>query len=220
MTTDLALRRLRASNPYRAHEHVDAAALFAEITSSAPDHRLRATGRRLTRRHVVAFALTLALVAVVTSTALAVSGWFGEIIGPPEVQSEYARATKQLPVPPGYAWPHLNFPSDSVTSRGGGGAFAVSIAQSAWECSWVDAIRRHDAAGEQQAHAALNELMTKHIVVAPDGASENWSPPQRVDTPTLAYADDGGYQFKERMYEQAAAGRPALLEQSCRVNGP
>jgi hypothetical protein len=55
-------------------------------------------------------------------------------------------------------------------------------------------------------------------VIAPEGASENWTPPQSAKTPTAAYADDGGYQLKLRMYAEASAGHPQLLEQSCRAN--
>ena len=61
--------------------------------------------------------------------------------------------------------------------------------------------------------------MTNHVVIAPKGASENWSPPQ-TGVPTATYADDGGYQYKQRAYAEAAAGNPQLLEQSCRANAP
>jgi hypothetical protein len=57
-------------------------------------------------------------------------------------------------------------------------------------------------------------------VVAPDGASENWSPPDAESTPTMVFADDGGFQLTQRMYAEAAAGKPRLLEESCRANGP
>jgi hypothetical protein len=35
----------------------------------------------------------------------------------------------------------------------------------------------------------------------------------------MVFADDGGYQFKQRAYAEAAAGNPRLLQQSCRANG-
>jgi hypothetical protein len=133
------------------------------------------------------------------------------------VKSEFAKAESKLSLPPGYTWPKLNFPSDSVTSRGAGGSRAVTISQAAWECYWVQAIHDRDIAGERRARATLSDLMTNHIVVAPTGASENWSPPQS-QTPTATFADDGGYQFKQKMYAEAAAGDPQLLEQSCRAN--
>jgi len=106
-----------------------------------------------------------------------------------------------------------------VTSPGAGGAFAVNIAQTAWECYWAQAIGRHDIAGQQHARAALADLMTNHIVVAPNSASENWSPPP-TGKPVATFADDGGYQFKQRMYAQAAVGHPQLVQQSCRANAP
>lgn len=62
--------------------------------------------------------------------------------------------------------------------------------------------------------------MAENSVIAPAGASENWSPPNAEDTPTQVFADDGGFQYKQRMYADAAAGKPQLLEQSCRNNGP
>jgi hypothetical protein len=171
------------------------------------------------RRPVLVFVVALALVAVIASTALALSGWIGDIIGPSEVHSEFAKAEAELALPPGYTWPKLNFPTDSVTSRGAGGSFAVTMAQSAWECYWVQSIQRSDNAGEQSARAALSDLMANHIVIAPTGASENWSPPQ-TGKPLATFADDGGYQYKQRMYAQAAAGHPQLLAQSCRANAP
>jgi hypothetical protein len=218
MTTASAIDRLRAAKPLAPASSVDTEALFSRITSAAPDRRLRKSTRRRSRP-VLVFAVALALVAVVASTALALSGWIGDIIGPSEVSSEFTKAESQLQLPPGYTWPKLNFPSDSVTSRGAGGSYAVTMAQTAWECYWAQSIRERDIAGEQNARAALNDLMTNHVVVAPTGASENWSPPQ-TGKPLATFADDGGYQFKQRMYAQAAAGHPQLLEQSCRANGP
>ena len=218
MTTDLAFDRLRAANPFSPATTVDADALFDRITSSPHDRRLRTSSRRHYRPMVV-FAVVLAVVAVLASTAVALSGWIGDIIGPSEVRSEFAEAESRLTLPPGYTWPKLNFPSDSVTSLGAGGSYAVNMAQSAWECYWVQSIHNHDLAGERRAHAALTDLMTNHIVIAPNGASENWSPPQ-TGTPIAVYADDGGYQYKEKAYAEAAAGRPDLLEQTCRANAP
>jgi len=218
MTTELAFERLRAAKPPTPPTAVDAEALFERITSAPPDRRLHESTRRH-RRPLLVFAVALALVAVIASTALALSGWLGDAIGPAEVSSEFAKAESQLRLPPGYAWPKLDFPKDSVTSRGAGGSFAVTMAQSAWECYWVRSIRDGDGAGQRTARAALADLMTNNVVIAPNGASENWSPPQ-TGKPIAAFADDGGYQFKQRMYAQAAAGHPRLLEQSCRANAP
>jgi hypothetical protein len=218
MTTDPAFDRLRAANPFSPATSQDVDALFNRITSAAVDQRLRTPAPRY-RRPMLVFAVALALVAVLASTAFALSGWIGDIIGPSEVKSEFAKAQSKLSLPPGYTWPKLNFPSDSVTSRGAGGSRAVDISQVAWECYWVRAIHDRDTAGERRARAALSDLMANHIVVAPKDASENWSPPQS-QTPTATFADDGGYQFKQKAYAEAAAGHPQLLEQSCRANAP
>ena len=44
--------------------------------------------------------------------------------------------------------------------------------------------------------------------------------PNAASFPVAVFADDGGYQFKMRMYADAAAGHPQELIQSCRANGP
>jgi hypothetical protein len=215
MTTDPAIELLRAAKPHARPSSVDTDALFARITSAAPGGFPR---RARPRRPLLVFAVALALVAVIASTALAISGWFDDI-GPTEVHSEFAKAEQQLQLPPGYSWPKLNFPADSVTSRGAGGAYAVNMAQSAWECYWAQSIQSRNVSGGNDARAALSDLMKNHIIIAPKGASENWSPPPS-DKPVATYADDGGYQYKQHMYAAAEAGHPQLLEQSCRANGP
>jgi hypothetical protein len=219
MTTDTAFDRLRRANPCPAATTADAESLFERITSTAPDARSRRRPRTY-RRAALVLAVVAALVAVLASAAPAISNWIGDVIGKTEVTSEYADAQSKLTLPPGYAWPDQNFPANAVTSRGAGGSFAVFAAQGAWECYWVKAIRDGNVAGGRRARLALRDLMTRHIVVAPSGASENWSPPQSEHTPTAAFADDGGYELKQKMYAEAAAGRPQLLEQSCRANGP
>ena len=219
MTTDTAFDRLRSANPFPPVSSADAETLFERITVAAPAEPPRTSSRRQSRRVLVLAVVALAAVAALASTALALSGWVGDIIGASEVHSELNAAERKISLPPGYAWPKINFPKDSVTSRGAGGSYAVNISQSAWECYWVRSIRKRDAAGQQRAHAALDDLMAKHVVVAPKGASENWAPPQ-TGTPTAVYADDGGYQFKQKAYAQAAAGNAQLLEQSCAANAP
>ena len=216
--TDHTLNRLRAANPFPAGTAVDTDALFDWIVLDPPDRRVARAPRRRSRR--LAVALVAAVIACGILATGALSGWFTHIIDGPTVKAEYADAQKQLTLPPGYDWPPLHWPSNSVTSRGAGGSFAVSVDQDAWECYWVGAIHSGDLAAEQKAKAALADLMTNHIVVAPAGSPEDYSPPESATTPTAAYADDGGYQYKQRMYAAAAAGHPGLLEQSCRVNGP
>jgi hypothetical protein len=217
--TDHTMKRLRAANQFPVATTADADALFERIVLGPPDRRLSRTPRRRRRPMLVLVAAMVAF-GLLASAAYAISGWIGHIIDGPTVNAEYAAAQKQLTVPPGFAWPSLNWPPNAVTSRGAGGAFAVSIDQTAWECYWVDAIHSGDAAAQRRAQNALDDLMTNHIVVAPTGAPEDYTPPQSSDTPTLAFADDGGYQIKQRMYAEAAAGKPRQLEQSCRANGP
>ncbi|MFL5959660.1 MAG: hypothetical protein ACJ75G_05250 [Gaiellaceae bacterium] len=217
--TDHTLNRLRAANPFPAATAVDADALFDRIVHAPPDRRLARTPRHY-RRPMLVLVTALVACGLLASAAYAISSWLGDVIGGPTVKAEYAAAQKELTMPPGYTWPRLNWPPNSVTSRGAGGAFAVSLDQDAWECYWVNAIHSGDVAAQRQAQAALADLMTSHTVVAPQGASENWSPPYAADRPTQVFADDGGYQYKQRMYARAIAGRPQLLEQSCRANGP
>jgi hypothetical protein len=93
------------------------------------------------------------------------------------------------------------------------------IAIGSWECFWVDAIESGDQKAQQQAHAELKSLLHDHAVIAPAGASENWAPTGHA-FPVVAFADDGGYQYKEAMYAEAAAGQPKNLIQSCAANGP
>ncbi|HEX5467898.1 MAG TPA: hypothetical protein VFW80_02500 [Gaiellaceae bacterium] len=218
MTDDLTLQRLRAANPAPPATTVDTNALFSRITNETPEALTDRAPRR--RRRVLVLALAVLVLAVLASTAPAISNWIGDVIGPSEVSSEYAAAQKELTLPPGYSWPDDNFPSNSVTSRGAGGSLAVMTAMGAWECYWVKAIRDGDTREQRDAHAALLNLLANHVVVAPKGASENWAPPQASETPTAAFADDGGYEYKQRMYAAAAAGDSKLLAQSCRANGP
>lgn len=218
--TDQTLNRLRAANPVPAGTAVDAEALFGRIVAAPPDRRLDRTSWRRRRPTLVLVTAAVVVCGLLASGAYGISSLLGSVIDGPTVKAEYAKAQKQLTMPPGYTWPALHWPPNSVTSLGAGGAFAVSLDQDAWECYWVDAIRAGDAAEERRAQAALDDLMRNHTVIAPVGASENWSPPYAEDTPTQVFADDGGYQYKQRMYREAAAGHPRLLEQSCRANGP
>jgi hypothetical protein len=215
--TDHSLNRLRAANPFPDATNVDADALFDRIVLMPRDRRAGGVPRRSRR---LALVLVAALVACGVLASGAISGWFSHTITGPTVKAEYAAAQKQLTMPPGYSWPPLHWPANSVTSRGAGGSFAVNLDQDAWECYWVDAIHSNDLAAQRRANAALDDLMTNHAVIAPAGAPEDYTPPQSARTPTMVFADDGGYQYNQRKYAEAAAGHPQLLEQSCRANGP
>ena len=216
--TDDTLNRLSAANPFRATTTADPDALFERIVLTPPDRRLESK-RRPRRRTVLVLVTAVVACGLLASAAYGISSLLGGVIGGPTVKAEYAAAEKQLTLPPGHAWPPLHWPAHTVTSRGAGGAFAVNTAQDIWECYWVGAIKDGDVAAQQRAHAALDDLLANHAVIAPNGASENWSPPNAESTPTMVFADDGGYQFKQRAYVQAAAGNPKLLEESCRANG-
>jgi hypothetical protein len=219
MSTDAALRRLRAANPVPHPVAADADALFEQIARETPDARLLRERRRV-RRGALVVAAVVVLAAVLASTAPALSNWIGDVIGRDEIESEYAQATHQLTLPPGYEWPRLAYPESSVASRGAGGSSAVLIAEVAWECYWARAIEERNGAAERRAAAALADLMANHIIVAPPGASENWTPPRADGKPVAVYADDGGYEYKRRMYAAAASGDATLVAQSCRANAP
>jgi hypothetical protein len=218
MTNDSAFAHLRRLNPVPEATAVDGAELFERITSLPRDER-PARRRSSARRRIALVAVGLAVMALLATTALAISGWFGDVVEPPVTRQEYRNAQDVLTLPPGATWRELNLDPDSVTSRGGGGSYAVMAAMSSWECYWVDAIRNGDERAQQQSHAELTSLLRDHVVIAPPGASENWAPTGHA-FPVAAFADDGGYQYKEQMYADAAAGRPKMLIQSCRANGP
>jgi hypothetical protein len=218
MKNDPTLAYLRRLNPVPEAPSVDGADLFERITALAPDARL--ASRRAPHRHRIALvAVALVVMALLATTAFAISGWFGDVVKPPVTRQEYRNAQDALTLPPGATWPELNIEPNSVMSRGGGGSYAVMIAMGSWECYWVDAIRSGDEQAQQQAHSELSSLLRDHVVIAPEGASENWSPTGHA-FPVAAFADDGGYQYKEQMYADAAAGRPKTLIQSCQANGP
>ena len=207
------LDELRTANPIPVVPAVDGSALYTRITSLPADPRL--TSRRRSRLVVVAIAFAAA--AVIASAAYGVSSWLGAAVKPPVTLREYHEAQADLSLPPGYSWPTLHVGTNSVTSPGAGGGHAVAIAMSDWECYWSAAIRTGDQAAQHRAQKVLLALLRNNVVVAPDGASENWSPPSvQRHHPTAVFADDGGYQYKERMYR---GGDATLLAQSCVANG-
>ena len=218
MKNDSTFAYLRRLNPVPQAASVDGAELFEQITSLPQDERAAAR-RSPNRRRIALVAVALAATAILATTAFAVANWFGDVVKPSVTRQEYRNAQDELALPPGVTWPALNVDPNSVTSRGGGGSSAVMIAMSSWECYWVDAIKRGDEQAQQRAHAELNSLFANHVVIAPAGASENWFPTGHP-FPVVAFADDGGYEYKQQMYADAAAGRPKQLFQSCRANGP
>jgi hypothetical protein len=220
MTTDTGLLRLRRANPVPEPASVDRADLFARIVALPPDSRLQ--GRRSPyQRRVLVVALSLAVMALLASTAFAVSNWIiAGAVKPPVTKREYRVAQNELTLPPGYSWPKLHIPLDTVTAPGAGGAHAVVAAQNAWQCYWVKALRSGDTAAQQRAVKELNALLDQHVIVAPANASENWSPPNPPKGPYAVFADDGGLQWERETYAQAAAGHPQRLIQSCRANAP
>jgi hypothetical protein len=220
MKTDSTIDRLRAANPFPGADRVDAAALFERITTLGPDPRLRRRTRVYGRPRLV-IALALLAAALLASTAFAVSQLFGpHIVRPPVTRTEYRAAQRELVLPPGYSWPALHVPSNSVTSRGAGGGHAVLIAQNAWECYWVKAIEDGDGAAQRRAHAQLEQLIAKHVIAAPAGAPEDWTPANPPHGPYAIWAHDGGLDWILSGYRMAADGHPARLIASCRANAP
>jgi len=222
MTSDTTFDRLREANPYRPASAGGSDELFARITAEPGDDRLAARKpRRWRRRRTVGLALAFVAIALGSSAFATVHYMFGKgVVGASTSRAEYLKARTILHLPPGYRWPTIVFRSDTVMNRGGGGSLALANDQTAWECYWVQSIDRGDTTGQGRARAVLDDLMTHRILIAPAGASENWSPPASTPWPSLVYADDGGYQFKQRTYAQAAAGDARMLRQSCRANSP
>ena len=137
MKNDATLLRLRAANPF-ADDRADDAALFARITGLSPETPVR---RRRRYRPIIVFALAFAGVALLASTAFAISQWVvGDAVEPDVTRTEYRSAQHELTLPPGISWPALHIDPNSLTGRGAGGGRAVGIAENAWECYWVQAI--------------------------------------------------------------------------------
>jgi hypothetical protein len=217
MKTDPTLLRLRAANPF-SDVRTDGAELFAQITALTPDVSVNRSRRY---RPILVFGLAFVVVALLASTAFAISQWVvGDAVKPDVTQSEYRQAQHELTLPPGASWPVLHIDPNSVTGRGAGGGHAVLIAENAWECYWVQAIRRRDTAAQSRAHAELNALFRNNAIVAPPDASENWTPPNPPNRPFAVFAADGGYEWLREGFAQAAAGNPARLIDTCRANAP
>ncbi|HEY7002709.1 MAG TPA: hypothetical protein VH281_00390 [Gaiellaceae bacterium] len=219
MKNDSTLAHLRRLNPAPEVVSVDGAELYDRITSLPPDERLGAR-RSPRRRRVVLAAVALAAMAILATTAFALSNWFGDVVEPAVTKQEYKTAQRQLTLPPGATWPSLHVEPNSVTTRGGGGGSAVLIAMNAWECYWADAIRSGDPQAQQQAHVELNGLLQNNVLEAPEGAPEDYVPPNPPSVPYAVFAHDGGLEYIRSMYADAAGGKPHHLIQSCRANAP
>ena len=211
------LIRLRKANPVPLVPAVDGAELFERIVAlpreAEPERRSRPARRALT------VAVVFAVAAIVASAAYAISSWVSSgPVKPPVTRHEYHVAQHQLTLPPGSTWPSFHIDPNSVTSVGAGGGHAVLVAQLAWSCYWVDAIRSGDTAAQQRAHAELDALLRNNVVVAPNGAPEDWTPPNPRSVPYAVLADDGGYQWLQKTYADAAGGRPQNLIDYCRAN--
>jgi hypothetical protein len=79
--------------------------------------------------------VALAVMALLASTAFAISKWvLGDAVKPKVTKAEYRAAQHELILPPGYTWPVLRVAPNSLTGRGGGGGHAVLVVENAWEC--------------------------------------------------------------------------------------
>ena len=212
--------RLRNANPRPLATTVDGADLFARITARPPDSRIRGRSTSRQRRGLV-LAVSFAVMALLASTAYALSTWvFNSAVKPEVTKAEYRRAQHELALPPGHSWPALYVDPNSVTSQGAGGGHAVLIAQNAWECYWVKAIRDGDPAAQRRAQRQLEALLSNNAIVAPPGASEDWRPANPPKGPYAVWAHDGGLKWVRGTYKLAASGKPRRLAQSCRANSP
>jgi hypothetical protein len=219
------MERLRNAAPAAPGSAMDRDALFASIVARAGDPAVASRPRltRSTRRRLAVVLVALAIAAVTAATALGTGflGWHDAttiIDKPQQWEALYQAATRQLTLPPGQTWPHRTLAPHTVTGMSQPGGEAVGIARGRWECYWGKAIRSGDTAAQAQAQAALADINAHHTLVAPPGSSENVAAPDNIKGPYEIFASDGGIQFVEKMYADAAAGRPAMLFQSCRAN--
>jgi hypothetical protein len=220
------MERLRNAAPAAPSPVRDRSAVFAGIVAS-PGDRAVATRTRRPRaaRRKLTIVLVVLAVAALTATGLAAAdylGWHDEtaiIEKPQQWEALYRAATRELTLPPGQSWPHRTLPPNTVTGMSQPGGEAVAISRVRWECYWGKAIRSGDTAAQVSAQAALADINANHTLVAPNGSSENVAPPSNIKGPYEIFANDGGIQFVTKMYADAAAGRPAMLFQSCRANG-
>ncbi len=118
MTRHPSLTRLRQANPFPRPATAGAHDLFAQITALPADLRLRPRATR-NRRRVLVLALALAVMALLVSTAFAISNWLlGDAVRPPVTKAEYRAAQHELTLPPGYSWPTLHVTPNSMTGQG------------------------------------------------------------------------------------------------------
>jgi hypothetical protein len=185
----------------------------------APRIRLSRPARR--KLTIVLVALAIAGLTAATALGTGFLGWHDDtaiIDKPQQWESLYRAATRELTLPPGQSWPHRTLPPNTVTGMSQPGGTAVAISRVRWECYWGKAIRSGDTAAQASAQAALADINAHHTLVAPNGSSENVAPPSNIKGPFEIFAHDGGFQFVTKMYADAAAGRPAMLFQSCSAN--
>jgi hypothetical protein len=219
MKSEPTLDRLRAANPVPGAMPADDEPLFARITAMPRD--AAAPKRRRNRRRLVLLLAPVAAI-LIASSAFGISTWLGNrAVEPPVTRAEYLQAQHQLILPPGYHWPApAPMEPNSMTTVGGGGSRAVLVAKTDWECYWADAIKRGDKRAGRAAQAQLNDLTTRHAVIKPDGAPEDWVPPHPPALPYTVWANDGGLQWFREGYKMAANGDASRLNASCRANRP
>jgi hypothetical protein len=221
------IERLRNAAPAAPSPTIDRDALFAGIVARPgdPDIVSRARLTRPTRRKlmIAAVAFAIATLTVGTAVATGILPWHdvkhSELVTTPKQwEALYSAATRELTLPPGQSWPHRTLAPNTVTGMSQPGGEAVAISRGRWECYWGKAIRSGDTTAQASAQAALADINANHTLVAPDGSSENVAAPSNIKGPYEIFANDGGIQFVTKMYADAAAGRPAMLFQSCRAN--
>ena len=223
MSNDLMMVRLRRANPVPGSPTADDSELFDRITAVPQDTPAAKRGEGPTRRRRgLILVVAVGIAALLTSTAVAISQWIvGDLVEPPTTRQECLDAQKQLVLPPGVVWPRFDMPpANSWTRRGGGGGDAVHFAMNAWECYWVDAIRRGHAAASRRAHEELDRLLANNVFRAPAGAPEEWVPSPFPSVPFITFSHNGGLDSIRRSYDRAAAGHPREAAQSCRANAP
>jgi hypothetical protein len=196
--------RLSQADPARGQSlpATTGAAILARALSSPPVRPGRPARRRLPSRPTLVLAAVLALAICGAGVA---TFDFGQSAN--QVEDDYARAIRDVPLPPGYRWPGAAVEEDSVYA-GKRAAIMQATAQAgcAWWDYWLSAATRGDAAAMALALAGQQSVFAV-TPRAPRGGSEDVG---GIDATTVAY--------HRRLVADARAGRRQRIASYVEVN--